>query len=85
MNILQWLIGDAVAFDELGNAVVLDGNAHSTISAHCGSQMAAQKPCGFCRALCEVLGKIWPNHCENAWLAEKPMVIAAQGLPGEKQ
>ena len=84
MNITKWLVGDAVALDELGNAVILDGNAHSTISANCGSQILANRPCLFCRIVCGVLGRIWPYHCTDSWLAEKAMLTAAVGLPGEK-
>lgn len=83
MVIKQWLIGDAVALDELGNAIG-NGNAHETISAHCGSQIAAQIPCRFCRIVCKVLGFFWPDHCLKAWQAERSMVLAARGLPGEK-
>ena len=88
-RILRWLIGDAVALDELGNAVLLDGDAHETISAHCGAQYAAHQPCLFCRMVCgfiqTVLGRIWPSlrtHCANAWAAEEPIVRDSINLPG---
>ena len=83
MNLPHWLVGDAVALDELGNVIILDGNAHETISAHCGSQLVVKQPCLFCSVVCKILGKIWPNHCTDSWSNEKKMVLDAQGLPGE--
>ncbi len=87
----RWLIGDAVALDEAGNAVLMDGDAHETISAHCGSQvvLTPTRVCLFCRVVCGfiqgVLGPIWPRlktHCANAWAAERAMVEASKNLPG---
>ena len=55
-------IGEAVVLDEAGDVAFLDGDAHITISAHCGSQYAAKRPCLFCRWVCGfiqgVLGRI---------------------------
>jgi hypothetical protein len=85
MNIKKWFLGAAVAVDELGNAVLLDGDAHETISAHCGAQIEAKQACRFCSVVCRVLGWFWHNHCAESWAAEKPMVNAAAGLPGEKE
>ncbi len=79
-----WIIGDAVALDELGNAMLLNGDAHETISAHCGAQITAKQPCLFCSIVCKILGIFWPNHCINAWKAEEPMIKAAHNLVGEK-
>lgn len=89
MSVLKWLIGDAVAVDELGNAVLLNGDAHETISAHCGAQYAVRRPCLFCRVVCgfiqHVLSIGWPNlrtHCLNAWEAEKQLVEDSKNLVG---
>ena len=85
----KWIVGDAVAFDELGNAILLDGDAHETISAHCGAQYAAKKPCLFCKVVCtfiqSVLGRFFPrlkHHCQNAFLAEQGVIAASKDLPG---
>ncbi len=82
---MRWLkhllIGDAIVLDELGNVVLLDGNPRITISAHCGSQIAAGAPCWFCRAVCWVLGKFFPGHCTRAWEAEKVGALASRRLP----
>lgn len=84
----HWLIGDAVALDELGNAVILEGNPHETISAHCGAQEKASKECLFCRIVCSViqgvLGRIWPRlktHCANSYAAERAMIKDSPPLP----
>ena len=88
-GILKWFVGDAVAIDEVGNAFILDGDAHETISAHCGAQFAAKRPCIFCRLVCGfiqgVLGKIFPRlktHCQNAYVAEQGVIAASKNLPG---
>ena len=47
----RWLLGVFVADDELLNATA-DGNAHETVSAHCGHQYAVGKPCIACRVIC---------------------------------
>ena len=82
MTLPHWLIGDAVGLDELGNAVLLDGDAHETISAHCGAQIALVAPCLFCSAVCRILGFFFTNHCTRAWIAERHMVEASASLPG---
>ena len=83
------LIGEAVVLDEAGDVAFLDGDAHITISAHCGSQYAAKRPCRFCRWVCGfiqgVLGRVWPRlktHCANSWAAEKTAYLATKNLPG---
>jgi len=82
VNLTHWFIGDAVGLDELGNAIILDGDAHETISAHCGAQILLAKPCLFCSVVCLVLGFFFTNHCSRAWIAERPMVEASAPLPG---
>lgn len=89
MSLINHLIGDAVAFDELGNAVILEGNPHETISAHCGAQIVSKRECLFCKVVCgfiqTVLGRFWPHlrtHCMNAWQAEAKMVADSKGLTG---
>lgn len=71
-------IGESYVIDEFGNVILLEGNQRYTISAHCGSQIAAKRPCLFCRLVCgfiqKILGDVWPSlkhHCINAWLTEK--------------
>lgn len=90
-KLTRWLVGDAVALGETGNAILMDGDAHETISATCGSQvvLTPTKVCLFCRVVCgfiqSVLGLIWPRlktHCANAWKAEQAMVEASKGLTG---
>ena len=76
------LIGEAIALDEAGNVLLLDGDAHVTISAHCGAQIEAKRPCWFCRALCWVLGKFFPGHCTRAWYSERGAWVATHKLPG---
>ncbi len=83
-KIKLWFIGDAVALDELGNAILLNGDAHETISAHCGAQLEANEACLFCKTVCRILSAFFPRHCQNAWRDEKPMLVKAVGLPGEK-
>jgi len=85
----RWLVGDAVALDELGNTVLLQGNPHETISAHCGSQIQAGDPCLFCTAVCwfiqRILGRLWPSlrtHCRDTWKAERAMVVDTRNLGG---
>jgi len=85
----RWLVGDAVALDELGNTVLLQGNPHETISAHCGAQIQAGDPCLFCSGVCwliqRILGRAWPSlrtHCRDTWRAEKAMVQSSAGLGG---
>jgi len=82
-------VGDAVALDELGNVVVLQGNPHETISAHCGAQIKSGDPCLFCSAVCwfiqRILGRVWPSlrtHCQDCWKAEKLLVKDSANLPG---
>lgn len=95
MTFKHLLIGEAVALDEAGNVLFLDGDAHETISAHCGAQfeVAAQSgfitPCRFCRFarwLVETaLGSIWhklKGHFARAWIAEKAVYLASKSLPG---
>ena len=94
MSFKHILIGEAVALDEAGNVLFLDGDAHETISAHCGAQFEAAghggfQPCAFCQlARCfveGVLGSIWPflkGHFARAWIAEKPVYLASKSLPG---
>ena len=80
----RWVAGDAVALDEAGNAAFLDGDAHETISAHCGAQitLAPKTACLFCRTVCKVLGWFFKDHCLHAWVDEAPMVAAGAKLPG---
>ncbi|MHB2010033.1 MAG: hypothetical protein ACYCOX_18605 [Acidobacteriaceae bacterium] len=69
--IKKTFIGEAYALDDEGNEILLDGNEQYTISAHCGSQILAKKPCLFCSIVCKVLGSIWTNHCADAWYNER--------------
>ena len=94
MSFKHILIGEAVALDEAGNVVFLDGDAHETISAHCGAQFEAAghggfHPCAFCKVarwfVEDVLGSIWPHlhgHFARAWAAEKAVYVASKTLPG---
>lgn len=76
-----WIAGVAIASDELGNAIGGD-NPRETISAHCGYQMLAGKPCRFCRIICKVCAVLFrnPSHCTDAAIAEKNMLASGTNL-----
>jgi len=76
------LIGVPIALDEVGNVILFEGNPKITISAHCGSQLVAKKPCLFCRIVCSIFGYFFPFHCERAWRAERKVFEDSKDLPG---
>jgi len=78
----HWIMGDLIGIDELGNAFALDGDAHETISSHCGSQIVAKTPCLFCRFTCWWLNFLQKDHCTRSWAEEKAVVDASKGLVG---
>lgn len=90
VSLPRWLIGDAVALDELGNAVFLDGNPHETISAHCGAQIVASKQnpekfavCRVCKFVFWFTEKFFSvGHCVNSYLAEKALIADSAKLNG---
>ncbi len=48
MSIIRYLrhliVGELVVLDEAGNVLFNEGDAHITISAHCGGRIVAGKP-----------------------------------------
>jgi len=84
---MRFFVGPAIAFDESGNCIILDGSANETISSHCGAQIFYKHECWFCRTVCKFIGvylaRYFPkldNHCLNswndnkAWLTKNPTV-----------
>lgn len=52
----------AEAFDRLANAAV-GGSSRMTLSAHAGQQI--HQP--WAKALCALLNRVDPNHCQKSW------------------
>lgn len=58
---MNYLLNIGIAFDRFCAALIGWGYEF-TISARCAT---AHKDCRFCKVVCGLLGRIWPNHCEE--------------------
>lgn len=63
----QWLLGVAVAVDQLGNALAF-GDPHATISARAYEATLRNKR--WACVLCRLLDRLQRDHCKIAWQAE---------------
>lgn len=64
MAVLRYLLNIAIALDQLGNVVLLNGDPRETISEHAAHERVAGRiwGCLLCRVLDGVLRR---PHCEN--------------------
>lgn len=74
-----------VAFvaDETLNTLA-GGNPRITVSARCGSQIAAKKPCLLCRVICGFIERVLglKGHCLGSWQIEAPIAYASRNMVG---
>lgn len=61
-----WALRVLLAFDQLGNVLLLRGHEDETISSNCGKRVRAGTAGVFCRWLCRLLDVVDPGHCQDA-------------------